>query len=284
MRLTASAGPALTMPDDQKVDDLQVFSHQPWDINTCPKLPDGTPYIPLAQAAGFQVRGAQCQPLIVRALVPGPGNTLQLKNFIPTFNSEQIPVPFVGDTGVQNSITYFARLQIDKSWNQWHALLSYSRSAENGSGLGTSTLVDSLIGQVTYQPTQDWTFTLNAFGTMQSAISEVRAQRVAVRPVQQLTQLQSLPNGQDVIEAVVTVPVPFQVVSGDKIDNPIDVKTYRVELRADRRIRRNLTAMASGSWYEQTNSGRAASNSRTEYRVVLGFTWTFDPIPLPLTL
>jgi len=282
LRLTVSAGPALSVPDEIDPADANVFSLQPFNIDTCPLL-DGQRVIPLAQAERFQIQsGDRCSVLAV-----GVGGA----TFLPVLNTAEggarIAIPNLGDTGVENTLTYFARVRIEKSWRLYRASLSYSRSANSGSGLGTSTIIDSLFAQLIYTPTRYWTFTLQGVGSLQSAVSSANEQLVVVEPQDRAILLGQVdPNtlrpiaGGARINAVVTVPNPVALQSGERIDNPIDIRTYRVELLAERRITANLTANASASWYEQTNSGQLQENKRTEFRVLMGATWTFDAIPL----
>jgi hypothetical protein len=279
-RLAVSAGPALSMPDAQNPGSLSLGSYLQVDPASCPVRGDGVPFVPFGQLQGFPVKGPRCNPLIFGTNPPG-------SFALPVASPTDSDVPFVGDTGVQDSLTYFARIQLDKQWRNWRILGSYSRSATNASGLGTSTLLDTLHSEITWTPSTRWSVSLNSTMLMQSAISEVRAQQVALRQENRLVSLcvTQDPNkspitcSQTVVQ-VVPVAIPFEVSSGDKIDNPIDIRTYRVELRGERRFTKNLSASASAVWYQQTNSGEFVDNKRTEWRAVLGVTWKFDPIPL----
>ena len=268
LRLAASAGPALSMPDEVASNgQAEIPEYGPFDVSTCPRREDGTPYVPVGQIFGANVDGPQCQIQTVADPRPGGGRL-----DVP-FTRDTAPVPFLGDTGIQDSLTYFARVSLDKEWRLWRGSMTYSRSASSGSGLGVSTLVDSFLTQLTWTPTALWTFNLSGILTMQTAISETREQLVAVRAENRTFFVFGVPTP-------VSVAIPIEVTSGDKIDNPIDIKTYRIELRADRRITRNLTANGSASWYQQTSSGQLQDNTRTEYRLMVGLTWNFDAIPL----
>jgi hypothetical protein len=281
LRISISAGPALSMPDDLDPTDVEVFADQPFDIATCPTDANGTPVIPLGQAERFQVRGRRCQQLFVDGSLIGqaPGTV-----WFPFVSQNRVAIVNESDTGVENTLTYFARIGIDKQWRVVRASAGYSRSASSGSGLGTSTLIDTLSSTVTYTPSPYWTFSLRAIASKQSAVSEANQQLVAVEPTTRtFASFGQVGTTNQVSGAGFPIPGvtnPFALVAGDKIDNPIDVMTYRVELQADRRITRNLVANATGTWYEQTNSGQLQENKRTEFRAVLGVTWTFDPIPL----
>lgn len=292
LRLAASAGPALSMPDDVETEDVEVVSFQPWDITTCPQQ-DGTTVVPLGQAL-FQTlgRAGGCRVLVRTGAELGvqPGND---NPFVPTVSplqlSERVAIPFEGDTGIEDSLTYFARVSLEKQWKLWNATLTYSRSASSGSGLGTSTIVDAFSSELRWTPTQRMTLRLRGGMTMQSAVSEVNQQLVSVVPgVRNVTFQGALedgdgdPTNNPVVQVTrpAVVPIPQAVISGEKIDNPIDVRSYRVELRGDYRVSHNLSANGSASWYRQTNSNEFQDSNREEFRVVLGMTWTFDPIPL----
>jgi hypothetical protein len=286
LRLFASAGPALSVPDEIDPTDVEVFEIQPFDINTCPVDSDGTRVIPIGQAERFLIRGDQC-----RARVGIPGNLINpafpaSAVFEPALGQEQtrIAIPNNGDLGVENTLTYFARIGLEKQWRQMRGTLGYSRSASSGSGIGTSTLIDTFNAQLIYTPSPRWTFSVQAVASLQSAGAEANQQLVAVNAglVDGVVVVGNVPGLGTVVATAdgVPLPVPFELRAGEKIDNPIDIMTYRVELRADRRITRNLTANASATWYEQTNSGQLQDNRRVEYRAVLGLTWNFDAIPL----
>jgi len=289
LRLAASAGPALSMPDDVKTADVEVVRFQPWEISTCPER-DGERVVPLSQAVLQTLgSGSGCSVLTRTGTELGvePGND---NVFVPLVNPlDRVSLPFEGDTGIEDSLTYFARVSIEKQWQLWNATLSYSRSASSGSGFGTSTIVDAWSGELRWTPTQRATLRLRGGLTMQSAVSAVNQQLVSVVPgVRNVTfqgaleDADSDPSNNPVVQVTrpVVVPIPQRVISGEKIDNPIDVRSYRVELRSDYRVSRNLSANGLASWYLQTNSSELQDGRRQEFRVVVGMTWTFDPIPL----
>lgn len=289
LRLAASAGPALTMPDGVETEDVEVVRFQPWEITTCPEL-DGERVVPLPQSVLQTVGGGRGCSVLVRTgeqLGVQPGND---NPFVPLVNVlDRVALPFEGDTGIDDGLTYFGRVSLEKQWQLWNATLTYSRSASSGSGLGTSTIVDLFASELRWTPTQRWTLRLRGNLSMQSAVSEVRSQLVVVTPGLRNVTFQGAledgdtdPTNNPVVQVTrpTVVPIPQRVVSGEKIDNPIDVRAYRVELRSDYRFSRNLSANGSASWYRQTNSNEFQDSNREEFRVVVGMTWTFDPIPL----
>ncbi|RIL04876.1 MAG: hypothetical protein DCC71_12455 [Proteobacteria bacterium] len=270
LRFSANVGPAWSKADAVDVGDLEEPSYVPVDLASCPRREDGAPFTSQAQAAGFQTTGPRCNFLVFQDQA---GRT-----FFPLRAADRIRVPFVGETEAEGQLSYFGRLSLDKQWSQWRGTLSYSRSASNGSGLGVSTIVDNLSGELTWTPTRHWTLKLLGGVSMQSAISELRVQQVALRPA--VARIPIVSTDGIVTTTLATVGVPFEISSGDEIDNPIDVRTFRVELRGTRRISRNLTADASASYYQQKSSSDFADAKRNYYRVIVGVTWTFDPIPL----
>lgn len=279
LRLSFSAGPAMSMPDQEEpglvtVDGFAATRNiqgirLALDPASCPVSADGRRFVPLAQAFGQQVDGPQCTE--VARLTGNP-------TFFVQGSTSDLDVPFVGDTGLENAITYFARVNLEKQWRTWRGSLNYSRSATNASGLGTSTIVDSFFGQIIWTPSVFWSFTLNGTLSIQSAISEASSQLLVIQAENQSVTGVNI-NGQQ-LNGTASVGVPIEIISGETIDNPIDVRTYRVELRAERKFTKHLSSTASASWYQQTNSGVISDNARHEIRFVLGVVWKFDPIPL----
>jgi hypothetical protein len=71
------------------------------------------------------------------------------------------------------------------------------------------------------------------------------------------------------------------VSSGDELDNPVKLLTYRFELYAERILSRNLTLNGSASYWNQDSQGDVEVQSTAQiWRVTVGITWKFDPIPL----
>jgi hypothetical protein len=270
-RFAMSAGPALAEPDPLPNQAIQASSYFPVAADTCPTRSDGIHFVPQGQALGFTITGPRCQPALFRA----PNGTLLLA--LPTSRTE--PVPFSAQGGSLTSLNYFGRISLDKDWEHWTGSVSYSRSASSGSGLGTSTAVDTFEGTVRWTPSPWWNVSLLAVYSTQTQLTAQRALQFAVRSEQSEVLVQAQNGAIGTISA--PIAVPFEVSQGDAIDNAFTATTTRVELFGMRRLSRRLSIDGTATWWQQaTSSDFAEGTSIQDYRVVLGFTWNFEPIPL----
>ena len=271
-RFAVRAGPALAEPDPRGSQSIDASSYFPFNADTCPTRSDGVHFVPQGQALGFNITGPQCQ----RALFGAPDGTLF--QAVPTSATQ--PVLFSAASGSQSSLNYFGRISLDKDWEQWTASVSYGRSASSGSGLGTSTAVDTFQGMVRWTPSALWNVSLQAVYSTQTSLTPLRALQFAV--TNEVTDVLVQPlGGGPITNGMAAIAVPFEVSQGDAVDNAFTATTTRIELAGVRRLSRRLSVDGTASWWKQEGSSDFAEDtSRQNYRVVLGFTWTFEPIPL----
>ncbi len=270
-RLAISAGPAFAEPDALGSQEIQTSAYLPFAVETCPTRADGVHFVPQGQALGFNVTGPRCQ----QALYRQPNGVLLLA--LPT--SEALAVPLADQNGNLGSLNYFGRISIDKDWEQWTASLSYSRSAGSGSGIGTSTAVDTFESTLRWTPSPLWSVSLSTVYATQTQLTAQRALQFAVRNEQSEVFVVAENGATGIITA--PIAVPFEVSQGDAIDNAFTATTTRLELSGVRRITSRLSIDGTASWWQQVNSSDFAASTTTQnYRVVVGFTWNFEPIPL----
>jgi hypothetical protein len=269
-RLMARAGPAFVQPDEVEVEDtVNLPSYIAVDPSTCPKRSDGTP-----------VYNANiCVPASYRAWTNFPFQPAELGEDVagiaPAPRDSRIDVPFVGDLTAGDSLNYFGTISITKEWREWRALLSYSRSASNSSGLNGSTVLDQLTGNLNWTPSELWEVNFDAIYSTQSALNEQPQREIAL---QQLNEFQFI-NG---VPAVGVFGIPFEVDTGDSsISNQVEITTLYFTLSASRRISRRLRLVGSaGYWQQETGGGVVMDRRVRDLQFSLGFTWAFDPIPL----
>jgi hypothetical protein len=250
----------------------------PVDVSTCPRNSSGEPVVPLLpQSERDLCRAALGVSTLRVASVP--------------FESEE----------AEGSLTYFGRVSMDKSWRNWTASVAYDRRASTSSGIGTSTTVDSLSLRVAWTPSRQWNVNFTASASRQSLTSEVLQQNLVLGNCFVIVFL-----GGNAIRVPVSCDTPnalgdpLRIEPGDKISDPADVTTYRIQLGGERRFGRNLSVRASASYWTQESgagqvrfvSGAATGEvsetslfldqerSRHAFRINVGFTWTFDPIVL----
>lgn len=286
-RITGNVGPAWSVPDEPE-SEITALSYQVSQFdgvpaavnpNTCGRRADGVPVFSPTQ------RNGGCQPAFYRVagepfafIQPGNASAPRV-----TFTQ----VPFEGELS-NGSLSYFGRLSVNKDWQLWKASLSFERTASTASGVGGSTVLTAFEGNLRWVPARDWTLDLNAIYTQQSAANDTREQLVALisdpNIVGDLLDVELLPGvpGGPVVDLIADpVGVPFEVTSGGKFDNAIDIVTYRVELVAERRIGRHLRLTGRASYWQQESKGDLREERKQEImRVIFGVNWTFDPIPL----
>ena len=195
--------------------------------------------------------------------------------------------PFVGQ-GAESSLTYFANLSLEKTWQRWRASASYRRSASNASGIGTSTLVDAVSATLLYTPTEKWRISLSGGYSKQTALSEARQRVPVLEPLEAVLgpdgryrpgRCPSGPADADCFQAIFGDVVA--VTSGGTIDNAVDFSTARIELRALRRISKRFRVLGTAAYFRQKNEGALQRSATTDlYQVSLRFVWELEPIPL----
>jgi hypothetical protein len=262
-RLSARAGPAFVQPDSISVDDVSLPSFFAVDPSTCPKRADGTPVI----LQFPQSTADLCSPAVYRSLFNGDAVALVAPS------TERTDVPFIGDQNADSSLNYFGTISITKDWRQWRALLEYSRSASNSSGLSGSTVLDQFTGSVVWTPSQLWRISFDAIYSTQSALNETRQREIALLTDDDFRFINGVP-------ALGVFGVPFEVDTGESITSEVSLTTTYFTLAASRRISRRLTLNGAATYWEQQSGGLLEDSRVRDVQFSLGFTWNFEPIPL----
>lgn len=274
LSLVGQGGPAYAVPDQPSAVSVQQAAYYvPVVPSTCmAKQADGRPIF--RPKTGDPFGGCAQSQFLDRA------NGRPVAN-VP-FAPPTVDVPFVGEQqSLDPSLTYFGSLSLEKDWRRWHASVSYQRSASSASGIGTSTNLDLFSGAVTWRPTPHWDVTLSGSYSTQTAISTGRIPQNALANGILLTNGEIWDPRTPLPRIVAPVGIPINASLGANADNAYDVSSYLLEMRAERRISRRLILDGSVSWFQQKNAGAAIlASNETVYRVVFGFTWNFDPIPL----
>lgn len=288
--ISANAGPAWSVPDSPP-GETTVLNYVAVNPSTCQKDPQGVPFFNLSARSDLISAGGCLRSfyrdasgaVLVQPVFDASGRPIGLlpQSVTPSANdapaSELLLAPFDGDIS-EGALSYFGRLSMQKSWHRWVASLSFERNASTASGVGGSTILTAFSGNLQWTPTREWTVALNGVYTTQTSANDVREQLWLLDPNTTL-----VPDGS--FNGVTGFPdpvgVPFVAVSGDEIDNAIDIVTYRFELTAERRIGRHLRVFGRASYWHQDSQGDLrVERSQDVTRVLLGVDWTFDPIPL----
>jgi hypothetical protein len=272
--LSVQAGPAWTAPDEIEPGAVQTrtygtlsFNQQPYLVaaSTCPARADGT----------FAL-SSQCAP----ASYFRPGNpTPQPIMFLQSSN----PLTSVGvldSSGVTGSITGFGRVSLTRHWEEVTGILSFQRTASASGGFGTSTNLDVLSAQLTWQPDDRWTVSTTASWDHQTSSSEVAIPELALEPT--MVYVDALGNLVDASQAFYVVPDAGLVKglgSSELTDSAIDTRSYRFDVRVTREISRHLSVFGTGTAWQQVASGELEDDSTSnDLRFELGLSWTWDPI------
>ncbi len=279
LSFVGQGGPAYAVPDQPSAISVQQAAAYVRVIpSTCTaRQSDGTPIFRPKTGDPF----GGCTQTQFRNIANGqPFGT---PDDVPPAN-QAIEVPFVGEQqSLDPSLTYFGSLSLEKTWRRWNASIAYQRSASSASGIGTSTNLDLVSGSLTWRPTIHWDLTLSGNYSKQTAISTGRIPQnaLATAPFTSQVAVANSDGSTSIVNLLAPVGIPINASLGASADNAYDVSSYLLEMRAERRISRRLILDGSVSWYQQKNAGAAiVASNQTIYRVVFGFTWNFDPIPL----
>jgi hypothetical protein len=291
--LFARAGPAWSQPESIDTGgDVPLGSFLAVNPGSCPTDADGAPvFLPQPQSESdlctdpaqfFRRVETPFGPVIVpTGRIATPGSTTD--------------VPSDLDQQAAGSLTYFARISLAKRWETWDASVEYERSASNSSGLGTSATLDAFTLNVGWTPTRKWQLDFRAAYTTQTAANDTFQTQIVL---DQACVFDDDPTPQPCRplapgEEGAVVGVPTLITQGDEIGDPIEIRTYRVDLRARHSLTDNLVVDARASYQHQKTQGGGLAqfipglgfvldDGRTVnvLRFGVGITWTFDPIIL----
>ena len=179
----------------------------------------------------------------------------------------------VVDEGEQagSQLTYYASVELSKRWEQWEASLSYLRDASTSSGLGQSTILDAVTGQLIWSPSPLWEVRMVGQWTNRTSATDQLAVVAGLGAPEVL--LIATPAG--------IFPVPAsRTINGRLIesDDFIDVQTYQAVLRIKRRIGRRSEVYTRFVYLNQDFDSDAGTRKFDNFRVLFGFRWMFDPL------
>jgi hypothetical protein len=284
LSFSASAGPAIDDPDQlnvpsQLTERVRAFptdaSGNPIDANSCPFQ------------GNVRVLTTACQvgPPPPPTLVFDPSQTPPLflrPNAIPNAVA-QVPILTTNSSQVQPTLTYYGHVTLEKKWERITADLTYSRTASTASGLATSTNLDTVGASISWIPTNEWYTTVTASYNRQTAASKSQQPLAAIAPltapVCEVEQV--LPTGPKCLSTTPFTLAQTVGITSKLVNDAFEFNSYTVQLNVGRKLSKRLTATTSLTWWQQTNSGQLQpSETRQDFRIMLGFTYTFTPIPL----
>jgi hypothetical protein len=302
-----NGGPAWSMPDSTGNTGV-TLDYRAVDPATCTtRGADGSaifnPRLP---------RGG-CQPSLWRGTADIPNPSPPPPTFTIPVNLPIVPgnftaplqtvtsVPFEGSK-LEGQLSYFGKIDLTKSWRTWSASIGASRSASNSSGFNGSTIVTAGTASVNWFPNPLWFVTLNGIYTQQQAANKIPEQLIVLDSSNLVADqafdtssagqgfvVPCVPGSSPTCETFAADPVgvPRQIVTGRNLSNSVNVITWRIEAHAERQLSKNFNLEATASYWRQDVENQLASGStrvQETWRVLFGFTWKFDPIPLPTPL
>ena len=269
LQLTVAGGPTWVMPESQsfeaEVDDARFYpiirstdgSAGPVMASTCPRLDDGTAFIT-----------AECEVFDQREFVTALqlGDLVNGTNDLETFNETGTLSTIGPDSGgADDSLTYFAQISLVKTWRSGRLSLNYLRDEANSSGIGTSTLRDTVYLQGEWNPSPRWRFSATLRYERRETATDAATLVRAVTPT-------TLGVFDDVGQAV-----GFRTTT---VENDLQANYYTlttvVTYRWTERVSFFWRVFASRQDLDRTINSREVDRLRT----FVGVTAHLDPIPL----
>lgn len=185
-----------------------------------------------------------------------------------------LPAP-VGSGASSTDISYFAEVNLTKSWELTKLYLTYTRSESASSGVATSSILDVLSARVTYAPSPAWWFSFIANWTQREYVQAVEQSVVAVVPGQLLVQD---PNVQP-------VPGTFYFAQANSLTTVVTTNSSSSEetswstaFSVKRQLSRQITLL-SYFRYAETDTQTEINNSRIESVFgYVGLRYEFDTV------
>ena len=275
LRLEAEAGP--TWIDSQPAEQFQV---RQFGVQQLRFSPNG-PVFPVAIDADTCAFGG----------VPGRASVRQFEGCGASsdrvLTDEELAViepilsevPTVDEQGLDldvtdsesNDLTYFARLGLFKTGENWNGSLVYHRSNSDSAQFGSSSVADTLEGTISWSPFRHWTFNLSAGVSLQEQTSD---QLVPIA-----FQLVNVPAPPGVTSVAEIAQVQSLVASTR--DNSEEYLTQSISLGALRQLTQHSSVFASVYWYSSRQDVEVSGFEDQRWdnlTLWVGLDWAFDTI------
>jgi len=169
------------------------------------------------------------------------------------------------------SLTYFANIRLNKSWERWSGSLAYVRQQSNSSGLGSSAVADILSGFLDWKPSPRWHSSLKASLTRQTSATKGIGTVVVVESTDV-----------NIFGAQFTDVAESVGIRAVEVEQDIEYLTFWTRLDVRYRVTKRTTVFGSVSYWHQERDGIVTNTlgNYDRYRVDFGVRYTFDPIRL----
>jgi len=279
-----SAGPTLIDPEDPDL------GGQTLTTNPLPIVGDEQNFL----VAGCPERGGEVifdasrcglsQPQELRdtledALVAGgvaqPAAEIEAQQLLVDASQNVVLTNTASSGSAKSKVTYFASASMTKSWRNWEATLSYTRSAGSSSGYGTSNILDTVSAVGVWQPSPLWYFSLTGRWDQRETASK---QSVVVATVD--------PQGVTFLSTIGPITIPnvanLNGLTTAKVDSNDALRDFSVLLYGQRRITKRLTVFGRASYFDQKAKGDVSRGRDFKDAIVsLGVRYEFTPIEIP---
>jgi hypothetical protein len=201
-------------------------------------------------------------------------------NFPPDFSNPSglvsLGPPLGSDGKSDTDISYFAEVNLTKSWELTKLYLTYSRSESASSGVATSSILDVLSARVTYAPSPAWWFSFIASWTQREYVQAVEQSVVAVKPNGLLRQD---PNVQP------PVPGTFYFAQADSLTTVVTTNSSSSEetswstaFSVKRQLSRQITLVSYFRYAETDNQTEISSSTIESVFGYVGLRYEFDTV------
>jgi hypothetical protein len=225
------------------------------------------------QDEGVPIFSAECQPF--GTIFQGTSAAFIRNNL----NGSPVTV-FLDDEreDAGNDLTVFASAELQKRWEHFRVFLTYSRHDSSSSGVGQSTILDTLALNMIWEPARNWTVSFLAQASLREDASNPQGNVFGLAPTTVDVGGVFVPG---FMCPCVLQDVPAsQVVSLRLVenDNKREVLTYRAQVRVKRRFGRNTEVFGQLTYLRQTTDDSFDDREFNNFRALIGARFMFDPL------
>ncbi len=223
------------------------------DSNTCPTNDSDTP----VEAETCDVFPTEFQ-----------GQAAQIVRSAPL---RQIDLVDDGDD-FGSTVTFFGSIEFVKNWETWRTILGYRRTDSSASGLGQSTVLDAITGQLIWEPDRNWDLRFVTQFTSRTSATNQTANAIGLGdPVTNFTLLAA--GGVPVTVFGTASPSTSLVLASS--DQFTDVRDVRVFLNVQRKIGRDFEFFGRLTYIYQDGDIGGRSRTFDKFGAFFGFRYRF---------
>jgi hypothetical protein len=177
-----------------------------------------------------------------------------------------------GDTDAGLRTTIFANIELQKRWEHFRALARFRRSDSTSSGVGQSTVLNTLDGRVFWEPTERWQFMVGGSWNMRESATDETANGIGLGPPVPVLLSLAPP-----VTALASPSVNLRVVESDSF---VDVTTWTARFTARRYFGKQSMLFIRYLYVNQSFDGATTQREFENHRILLGVRLILDWIRL----